>query len=104
MTYEKFGKICIYALSICCVILMVVMVWGMFKTYEMGIDQGREEAVQMITDFTDKYTFTEVESNENGKIMGSFGSTKYFPNSNNTLLNCYCDWDGSLKIGLKKLK
>ena len=101
MTKEKFGKVYIYVLSICCVILMVVMVWGIFTAYKMGIDKGREETVQMVTDFTDKYNFNEIQSKENGGIMACFGSTKYFPNSNNTLLNCYYDWDGSLKISLK---
>lgn len=104
MKQEKFGKICLFVACVCVVVITLVSAWGIFTAYEIGIDKGREEAVQMVTDFTDKYSFNEIQSKENNGIMACFGSTKYFPNSNNTLLDCYYDWDGTLKIGLKKLK
>lgn len=89
--------------TICFIIaILTATIFGMYNAYKVGIDQGREEAVQMITDFTDDYTFTEVTSKENGGTMGYFGHTDWFP-SGHTLLDCQCDWDGNLNISLKKM-
>ena len=101
MTEKKFWKV-IVIIMICGFVIMVnIMAFAMFEAYEIGLNQGREETVQMVSDWTNKYTFNEIQDNKNGGIMACFGNSEYF-SDNKTLLNYYYDWDGTLKISLKK--
>lgn len=95
-------KICALAVAASLIFLSSLSVL-VVTIYNEGRNKGREETVQMITEFTDRYTIGELKDTETGWTLGSFGGTTQFETGRKMLMYDY-GFDGKLNVKFMDVK